>query len=154
MQHGDAYHLHIGNRSSAEKRRLYLSKMESLKTQLNESRRAIDTLKMDYGSEVGSIFSECARMVNPFEQISTVAKQRVISRAHFKMAELMTRFQLLSKNFQFGSGETLQVVFLCEAPGGFVEYIGRWFSHEQLIKASEDPFSMKPKGDWKGYCIS
>jgi hypothetical protein len=153
MQQGDAAEMVPGwGKCTKNRKRDYLKKMNMLKERINISKSKIDCLKLEHGNQVQAVFTECARMVNPFEQIGTVAKHKVISRAHYKMAELMFRFQLLDKCYT--PDENLNVVFLCEAPGGFVEYVGRWFQQFHLKHSAAHPETRHVRPEWKGYCIS
>lgn len=144
------------NMSVKAKREKFRKVMAANKALVDKQRSAIDKLKETYSSNAGMVFSECARMVNPCEQIGAVAKQKVVSRAHFKLAEMIVRFGLLD-DVDIAGPDPLTVAFLCEAPGGFVEFMGRWFIQQSLQKATSTPFDEREKlrnAEWKGYCIS
>lgn len=79
---------------------------------LNQLRDRITQLR---SQNRGDLFRAAAQLVNPYELMSKEAGAKVISRAYFKLWEILYRFQLLEG---LSGGKS---VHLCEAPGAFVQ---------------------------------
>ena len=89
----------------------FLLKQNQLKQSLDQTRAKIDTLRE---KKLDAAFQAATRAVNPCELARI---PNISSRAYFKMYEMLKRYPLLDKNTKYN----LKALFLCEAPGGFVE---------------------------------
>ena len=93
---------------------------EQLEGRINAVRAQIGLIKED---GLDHAFSAFAHVVNPMELVPDVAQpvlpegQRVISRAYYKMLEIADTFELAH------SKENPVAALLCEAPGGFAQYL-------------------------------
>lgn len=102
---------------------------ESVKTTLGQLKNEIPSIKL---------FSVASKFVNPGEYLKS--EHRVISRAYFKMLEILKRY--LSPH------ERVKALFLCEAPGAFQQATADWLKDKLLDwHAVTLPDSIKWTGD-------
>jgi len=80
---------------------------------LDQTKCKIDTL--DKQSEKNR--RAAAKYLNEYELVKVLCKKNVISRAYFKLYEMIYNEPLIS------SENTINCFFICEAPGGFIECI-------------------------------
>lgn len=110
---------------------------------LNQVRSRITVLRQSGKIE---LFRAAAMMVNPHELMTQEAGVKVISRAYFKLWELLHRFKLLDK---VATGKS---VHLCEAPGAFVQAVRDYWTthlHRSPSKWSTISVTLPDDLEWK-----
>lgn len=113
--HGTVYEMHRWTMPPSSIR--VLSDEEN-KKRLNETKSKIDPLR-EHGYT--PLFTQIAHMLHPFELVRDVSN-RTINRAHAKMAEMGTKFDLYPRVGRRDKNPAVAAC-LCEAPGAFVEAI-------------------------------
>lgn len=94
---------------------------EQLEARINSVRAQIGLVKED---GLDHAFSAFAHVVNPMELVHDVAQpvlpegEKIISRAYFKMLEIADTFELTK-----GISDPPVAALLCEAPGGFAQFL-------------------------------
>jgi 23S rRNA U2552 (ribose-2'-O)-methylase RlmE/FtsJ len=97
---------------------IYYNNPCELKNKLLGNYEEIDNTKMklEKYNHLDYIRRAATKYYNDYELVKVLCKKPVISRAYFKIYELLYFEEILNK-------PTLNCVFLCEAPGGFIDAI-------------------------------
>jgi 23S rRNA U2552 (ribose-2'-O)-methylase RlmE/FtsJ len=101
--------------------------------QLDSTKAKIDVLDNNLERSRRSV----AKYFHKYELLKVISKKKVISRAYFKMYELIYNNDILNND--------INCFFICEAPGGFIEAItdisnrrGRSLQYSSISKEDDD----------------
>ena len=83
----------------------------------NSNKQDVDILKNEISSVKRHVWRNAVKFTNPYESVCKNYNMK-ISRAYFKLIEILVDFDLLFQDL-----DHLNTLHLCEGPGGFIEAI-------------------------------